>query len=928
MRPPTPKRKVAHHPFRDEPSPFKVPVPPQQSKTQQSPKPSIFTKLQPKAPSNSDDQMDSAEHSPKMLPQITAKPPPIATKPAFSFGGSTADNLFTNKLQSSTSNLASSISGTKSSNMFATVGSFNKHPSNEDVYKIVPSIEIFDGFKTSSNFKPVVSIFNAVPAPELESFPSPATSAFSTMPAKDPHLAGISPLPIDISPPNVIVTEQASEKLKRERNLLKAAAQQHLDQFIAIHLQEELQQIAASALREHQLLQLRVDDLLSDLIAEAIQEEMDTFLTETIHIINQNLTRKYFALWRRAVHRIAEKRATIESTPMWLPDRRLSNVSSTKQQRMALDLKQRYRSGVAEKITLPSRRSEQIDVRQLVADQLRVLQRGTGMIPTRRSHYWKGVLSVPEFKQSTKLINWLTHAFVRSVPNQADIFYCEQYGGRDENVAICLRKLVGAALLDERGSTGGIDVLAGANGVLFYISDVNNLSSDKRRLDAVQRSRGGRNAHIGVICHGIIDEQQLRSSLDLSDDVAVFMGGSIEYVPSLLSTTVDCLKWLVVRPQLVDTSDLMMQSMTSLLLQCLGDVFWNRIARSADYNPGLTQVLCKSPVAVIKIYNDALERIIKLTTPDTISYPDFPNELRRFVPKNLFDIPVGLEHFPADWNEPTRYQRISQFFTDLKLQSLSLDNVQTIEQLHERLLTYAAAHMPSHRQREAERAGYQMIQAVMTHLENRMEEEVHISDSLQKFSWVTPMKHLTLMLLSVRHEEAVSLPSMVIFLQSDLKDYTTSAWWLHGKRSPLNGVRVRQPEPQSSRRITLFRVEPDDMQALLADSATLLANADRKMAAYKQEAAFRRDVTRELNISLDQQEQHSRLNKRFLASAKMDDHDVPVIKRHKRTETTEIVFENRQSDRDRFNEIFAKAMACAERADRKIMNFRRLDSPM
>lgn len=454
---------------------------------------------------------------------------------------------------------------------------------------------------------------------------------------------------------------------------------------------------------------------------------------------------------------------------------------------------------------------------------------------------------------------------------------------------------------------------------------------------------------MAIVCHHpghILDTQRLRTKLHVTDEsIALWMcnGDNID----LTTLTQMCLQKLAAVNNKLPRRHLCplaVQSTTSLLMQCLANQFWNRIATSAQSNPGLQQVV-RQPRAVLQIYNEAIDRLTEICLPDDAAAvaAEFAPELRRFVPKNVPDIPLGREYFPVDWKSTARREAIRTFFDRLKLNKpFSLDNIRSIEDVQQRMLAYARSVIGG----DADRVGYQMIQSLMVCVERLSAVDDNVAFVMERFSWIEPLHHLTAALLNGTYNDMTGkLPPELVYDRDGLATFCSQPWWLTvtARGSPLAGVRVRPHDRTKVVEPNIFRIDSGDLTALLERGAELISAADRHIEQLHSDEHADRETSHGLNNSLWQQEHQSRMNKRILISDQNDQGaaggggdnggamsmagrqtDIVVAKRQRFNDRNEEVANGSVVDGNKMAEIMARATACADRAGKRIESFRRM----
>lgn len=886
LNPPTPKRKSVHTPFReedeDEEPVFKVPLAPS-PKSSPTSKPSIFSKL-------------SSKIEPKPLHENGTVQPPISDnlfgKSAFS-GALPLNNIFQSSNDKPSSHPSNNIFGTmsKQQNIFASVktsdGNLFKAPANNN-----NTTKMFGSF-TSSSPSIFANFTGKPPANNQSSFSDETvkpTSNFSeTKTSENDELEELMRQKKELE--MEIRQEEEAERLKKEE-LQKLQRQKETEERMEKERKEkeriEKEKEKANALKRLQRIEQMSTEMAVDIISEFVHEKLETLAEEALDIYQQieSATEDiYCELLAEIIFEESadcerihqEKIETIESTPIWVPNKPLLELVPDFMhplQDVTLNMPERYRHGVPTTMNCPATHETLIDLFEIIPQQLN--RKSTTIERIRkRPTFWKCGISIPndmEDKSGPRIEKWLDKLFVRREPVHSKLFFCEQQFVRNvqQDVAISLRKFRGSEMTNEDGNVNESDII-GLNAIVFIISASNPKETRKRILKVIQHKNV--NCAIGIVMLNVEKnhEQYLRSELQL-DELVTDPQYSIKYfcskenAPSAPVTRtkllLKCFIW--VASNFKFKSCLEMQTTMSFFDQCLGNQFWHRILTSSTHNPGLFKAATNIGF-IIDTYNTALDHLDNLITEDLTNHPVFPQEFKRFVKLVTPDIPVEYQYFPDDWKNPNRLKLLRNFIASLRLQPMSL-KTSSLEDIEEQLLAYAHLHIMD--KQRSDRAAYRMIKALLEYLRSISDDNDNFQQQIGAFSWIDPVRLLTLEILVFRYEEkGHSIPKEVIYNRHKFKQYHNEPWWLQDN-SPMKQVRlsfdcVEDVDEPISKKSKPNDNDKDEIERLMARGADALRSASAKIDKFRTTVNVGREITHELDSLLYEHERNLRVQKRW-----------------------------------------------------------------
>lgn len=555
-----------------------------------------------------------------------------------------------------------------------------------------------------------------------------------------------------------------------------------------------------------------------------------------------------------------------------------------------LAMRQRYRQGTANSIHLPSITDKPIDVFAIVPPPIfaAVTARTPRTTRSPSTIYWKCALSVPDTSEDPafqRTGRWLADAFKRNQPQTANCFFAEHQPNGRHSIAIAMRKFTGQQLTNESGVPATEQDTAAINAILFFMSStIANVHRTEARLKAVldRVSIDARNATAIVLYNGTTPQDTERICDRLHLDTLLPNHRQNDSFHCAATTTATNQRQLIVSienglrfvaAQYAFVSSLEQQSTTAFLSHCLSDQFWARIEVSSRTNPGLYKAV-RQPNFLVRLHNAAVDRLIVVCTPDIAAHPEFPEDLRRFVAPNQFDIPHGWQYFPADWKQPHRHRQWSAFLDGLRVRAAIADATDFIT-LQEALLVFVQQNVPC--ERSADLITCQTIACAARHLQAFDEPDgLTFAEKMQQFSWLPIVRLVTVEMLTHCHREAVAkrlLPNEVIYDRQALAEYTTVPWWLqHG--GLLKNVRVDVADKSMAncddedavaalqKKRKIVRIDDNELDAILMRSSAALEKADRFIGHTKEMYNNSKEITRTVDRLLYEQERDIRVTKR------------------------------------------------------------------
>lgn len=688
--------------------------------------------------------------------------------------------------------------------------------------------------------------------------------------------------------------DREQREFEQKKQAIDTKSQELSEKMLEEYVQSSLTDLAKHELERYRMLMERIQEIYTDLSDEVIDTELEKIAIDVKTAWDKNILEKYFVCWRKAVRKRIEQRQKIENTPQWIPNKPMNEILPGLYhplQTQTLSLMKRYRSGLPSNLRVPPIREDNIDLWNIIAPELNKL-----MDQSRKGQnvYWKCVMSLPDNEEdfsSQSISHWLNSVFVRQVsryPKRKDIFFLEQSMVHGNLINVCMRTLSGTRMINELQETYQAKDIDGSNAILFFMTN-RNLNVTRARLKAVLKAIQLSDA-TGIIIYsfGSSDPNELKRELRLHElldadkvDECVFANSGSN---GLCNSTKHCLRYIAQNSFYDD--QLEMQKIIPFLSTCLSDELWQRISISMNGNPTLLEASTRFDF-LVGYHNSAVEHLISMVSPNCFESPTlFSYELRQFVPKNLFEIPLGLEYFPEDWHKHAQkhQNQMTDFLKSLIIKpQLNLNTIIDATSLEREILKFVTLHITS--QSHAQRTAYKIIQNILAILRTMPNDPEMFKKKIASHSWLHSLPIFTAELLSFQFNRFVSenrLPNYVIYDRYEFRDYTRNAWWLMLNENLLKDLTVnvihkidvaideyeQSVKRQRLEETTIIETEKMDLEVTLARGYASLAKADKNFGKFLETNTTRKDISRDLDYSLYRNEQTMRDTKDILKNFK------------------------------------------------------------
>lgn len=708
--------------------------------------------------------------------------------------------------------------------------------------------------------------------------------------------------------------EKAVEAAKRQREELEQkrleslkVLQQRAERVCVDELEgvivAQVENIAQTELVKHQKFESNCQSIAETLLKQCIATLLEELANEEYATMchDQLMLSRYFERWLRYTRKKQKQRALMQSTPLWVTmDTRAEQTAKIMHPKESENLQmiKRYRHGEPCNFELLlwqhpdtlSRPCATIDIFEVVRAHLTNKQTIiNGHL--QQNKYFKLLLTLPNDKDELpgleSLCNkWLHKHMRRNNSSTEEVHVVETEGQRKEaeltspyicgvehEVALCVRKVSGILPLNECGkivanecdNTDAIVCLMGCDSIQ---------STRKRIHHLLKLSRLHKAVPVAFLVYDgqYTDELELSDILEMESLVAAGQVSAYKFFGCLQTKNEfsfvhymgRALRFVTRENRLANNESdaLEMQRLQSWLESCLGEEIWQRWQFSSEQNPSFAKI-CSTPQYLVDLYNEAVQRVIHMATVDFSEMPEFPDELRKFVPKLNVDIPLGLEYFPKDWKSAQRQQQISQFLHRLLLAPVvEAPNFKDVEDWELWLLNYASACIPNDEE-AATLASYQSIKALIEQLNGADLENIDIPARFQLINHLSVIKAIAFTLINAvlkdyierSDEDDYKLPNEIIYQQKALEDYQLMPWWLNNEaveavKMDYTMVEAEDTSSQGKESVD----EPSVMNSETLDDIVKQAEAVSRMAEdnfYSMKKQMLSAVTTELSRDLD-----------------------------------------------------------------------------
>uniref|UniRef100_A0A1I8MH60 Protein xmas-2 n=1 Tax=Musca domestica TaxID=7370 RepID=A0A1I8MH60_MUSDO len=642
--------------------------------------------------------------------------------------------------------------------------------------------------------------------------------------------------------------QQKQRELERQhkeelRKTCLQKANEETQNIMAMVLQEELEQIARTELRKYQMVQQGSQLQLESLLGDVVQNLVEDIAHEEYAVMcyDQLLLNRYFNRWLMHLRKKREQRKLMESTRIWVTTNTRSEFAQALEhpcQESNLEMIKRYRLGQPcdfKQLMRLGKHSPLAETHQtrplcfftLVGRHLLSKQNLTPAGLLQQRQYFKFLISIPSDKEELPGFETFCNKWLLKHVRKAQLETGPFVHGLENNMALCVRKLSGIYAHNEQG-----DEMRNegdhSDGVVFILSGEEFNSRARRRLyNLLKNSKNFKKIPLAIIAYNCLIRKELVAEMldleTLEDEDMVckykILGNGVSRKDfSFRKAIKDAIDFIAIesyKENCQQSQALAMEQVLSFLDASLGEEIFYRWQESARINP-VFQKICQNPEHIKGIYHKALEQLIHITQEDFSEMPEFPEELKEFVPQqnDNINIPLGLEFFPADWKKDTGKKAIYKFLKKLQLPPMNgvSPPATSLEDLELWILNYASACLP-HDDILATKVAHESISNVIQQLRQLTMQYQLTTDATMKYlNYLTILKPIVFANINRHLKEFCEelKTTNVIYIKRNLYNYQTQPWWLNYQA--LDMVNFDYSSPHSNEQIAEEDTLQDDQK--------------------------------------------------------------------------------------------------------------------
>uniref|UniRef100_A0A1A9UZJ9 SAC3/GANP/THP3 conserved domain-containing protein n=1 Tax=Glossina austeni TaxID=7395 RepID=A0A1A9UZJ9_GLOAU len=601
--------------------------------------------------------------------------------------------------------------------------------------------------------------------------------------------------------------EQERKQLELIKEVIEQASEKHQEAIINETVEDLVKEVASEELQKYIDLNKTALQELNFLFEELVFNITEEVACEEYAVIccDQLLLKKYFFRWLKYSHREKEQRKLLDNTPLWVTtDSRAQCTEkvSHPSQKQNMEMIKRYRLGMScdFKQLLWSDYywpHDRLDLFALVGQSLLIQTPAlgpSGVLPSIK--YFKLLISLPNDDEELPGFETFCNRWLMKHIQGAQTETGPFVHGIQHNLALCVRKLSGIEALNEQGDPSKEEANHN-DGIIFFISGINLRSSSRKRLQhLLQIAKNYKHVPLAIMAYNCEDYDKFSLEQHLELQRFVEEGLIVNYkcfgcqltcrefrFRHLFAKAINFITYDSYKTNNNDVEALAEQKLLTFLDSCLGEEIWRRWLDSSKKNP-IFYKICSMPEHVIGVFNKAVEHLEHITQEDLIEMPEFPSELKEFVPEppNNSDIPLGLEYFPDNWKDSQRLTVIKEVLERIRLPTRKTKFRKDINAVDVQvwLLSYTSECLPEEDDYYIIETSHRAIGELYNQL-NYMNVQKIDFESLQMLNFLQilkPIAHARVnsVLKKLKKEQ---LSSPVIYLRNDLENYQILPWWLN-----------------------------------------------------------------------------------------------------------------------------------------------------
>lgn len=591
-------------------------------------------------------------------------------------------------------------------------------------------------------------------------------------------------------------------------------------------------------------------DVVTDQVYKIYHQEFLAYVNRTK--LKYEMMHKCFALWRKTTTEEIRRRDKLSTIGCSILNSSLEQQAEGlhhPEQKAALSNMKQYLSGSPQFIELP-------DFRQYAKINL-FEDLTVKPIESSTNIFWKLLVSIPHKNEEKCLgfasfINkWLLKTFGEAADDNGIFFVDEKMMKNSRGkLAICVRKVQGVELLDEKGKKSA-DLVQHSNGIIFLTTST-NLAASRRRLQNIL-DKLELPVPVSLIVYKnqvqATDEAELIQFMDLSMEVKVssfeinLFYECHEKDKNLTQVVIDSCQWTndCHVDQLLEKNlklfDLQMQHMLDFFQITIGDEMWQRLELSCRQSKDF-RIHMNSFNNSILMYNKCIDKLMQMVTNDYRKMPSLPDEFRKRLTAIDLKIPSSYEYFPDDWKSNDRQRQQIGFIHELKLVLMPDDSFKSFDDFRSKLMTFLTGNMSTHNEKVFQAVVAKVID--LLYRQNMISDD-DITEALSKFCWLNILGEIVVGKFNEVYQKNPEVPSKIIYHKKDLQRYKGVPWWFTIE------FRSEHEEPKR-KKPKLVQPTAAEIELLLTKSITSLGKLNNKISSFKEVS----NKTREASKDFDQ----------------------------------------------------------------------------
>lgn len=597
-------------------------------------------------------------------------------------------------------------------------------------------------------------------------------------------------------------------------------------------------------------------DVVVNEVYQIYRQEFLAYINETK--MKYEMMNKCFQHWRQTAKREARRRDKLSTIGCSFLNTSLEQQAEDlhhPEQNMTLSNIKQYLSGSPQSITLPDmNRFKKINL----YDELRLKP-----VEACSRIFWKLIVSIPLKNEEKSLgfscfINkWLGKTFGET-ENEDGFFYINEKIMKHSRtrLSICIRKVQGANLLNEKGKASP-DIIASSQSIVFYTTSINLRASRKRLQNILDRLELPVPVSIIVYKNQVTDkdEEEISKNLDLSTEVNVssfeinIYYECHEKSKNLTQVTLDAFQFLsdCHMERLFDKDfkllDLQMQHMLDFFQITVGDEMWRRVEfscrQNADFKEHMTSFNC-----VIHLNNLCVDKLMEIVTNDFRKMPRLPDEFReKLTPMNP-KMSHSYEYFPDSWKSAEHQKSQLDFIHGLKLVKMVDDTFKSFDDFKTKFLLFLDCNMVGTKNKVFQSVVAKVIDFL--YCQNSVDED-EVVKALNNFCWLKILAEIVVGKFNEIYQRLPeNLSSAIIYHKKDLQRYKDAPWWYS---IDFTAIHMQAEEPLK-KKSKLTPATTSEIQAMLMKSTNSLNKLNSNIEIFKQVSSKTREVSKDFDLHL------------------------------------------------------------------------------